>query len=67
MAQSGSVHATHAPDALQLSPAGQVPHETLLPQPLETVPHVLPWQALAFGVQHAFFWHVWSAEHVFGH
>jgi hypothetical protein len=59
VAQSGSVHATQT-SLLQISLDGQVPQPTVLPQPLATLPHVLPWQAAVgvMGVQHAFASHV---------
>jgi hypothetical protein len=57
--QSGIVHATHA-SLVQTSLDGQLPQPTVPPQPLATVPHVLPWQAafMPMGVQHVLASHV---------
>lgn len=38
-------------DDEQVEPAAHVPHESVPPQPLEIVPHVLPWAAQVVGVQ----------------
>ncbi len=68
LAQSGSVQATHWL-AVQLSPVGHVPQETVPLQPLETFPQVKLPQACAgvFGAQHVLAVHVSPMAQVPGH
>jgi hypothetical protein len=68
--QSGRVQATQVPELLQLWPVGQVPQETVPPQPSLTLPQSRLPQAVppSSGAQHAPLWHAGArAPQVFGH